>query len=232
MSFEKNKSYTSVNKIIYDFALSAVMLAMFLLINFLSSFLKFNFLVFDFAMVSVLVLAYRVRIRYVYLVTVLGSLFNFFYSSASWIGVMIVSVNNLIFISWCLLFIRVIFKKFFHLKRFLLINVLLSALITSLISVLLNITLFTPLYWYTYQLVRTMNFVQIANNYQPNPYLLNAPNYYAGNFALYLPFNLLKYLGVIILAMLFVRLIVYKPRVMKQTQKQDKRFSFNYYHKP
>ncbi|MCV3728640.1 hypothetical protein OF376_02540 [Ureaplasma miroungigenitalium] len=229
-NFGKNKKakYITVNKSLFDFALSAIMLAVFLVINYLSSFLKFHFLVLDFACLALVVLVYKVRTPFVYIATIFGSMFNFFYSSASFIGVLIALFNNLVFISFVWIFARVVFKEKQHLKRYLLLTLVCSCLITTTISTVMNAILFTPLFWYIFKVSDTINFCQLIKTYQPTPYLLNAPTYLLGHIYLYVPFNLIKYAGIIILALMIAPLLINRHKTIKYTQTHNLHFRFNY----
>jgi len=109
---KKHSIYYSTSKIIKDYTLSAVMLGLGILVAYLSHFIRFNFLAFDFSLFTLVYLIYKVKYRFVYLVTILLSLANLLHGSPSWIGTMVLSLNNLFFVTMVILF-----KKLFIPKR-------------------------------------------------------------------------------------------------------------------
>ncbi|MCV3754271.1 MPN527 family putative ECF transporter permease subunit [Ureaplasma zalophigenitalium] len=229
-NFGRNKKtkYITVNKSLFDFALSAIMLAVFLVINYLSSFLKFHFLVLDFACLALVVLVYKVRTPFVYVATILGSMFNFFYSSASFIGVLIALFNNVIFISSVWLFAHIVFKNKQHLKRYLLFTLFCSCVITTIISTFMNAILFTPLFWYIFKVTSTISFYELIISYKPTPYLLNAPTYLLGHIYLYIPFNLIKYTGIMVLSLMIAPLLIKSGQCVQKNVLKKQNFQFDY----
>ncbi|EDX53164.1 MPN527 family putative ECF transporter permease subunit [Ureaplasma urealyticum] len=206
---EKHNIYYSTSKIIKDYTLSAVMLGIGILVAYLSHFIRFNFLAFDFSLFTLVYLIYKVKYRFVYLVTILLSLANLMHGSPSWVGTMILSLNNLFFVSMVIIFKKIFIPKTskFHLNLCVLV---LSSFLTIVFNVIMNGILYTPLYWYTFKITSTLNFLEVQKIYESHPtlFLLNIKSYWLGIIALYTIFNLIKNAIISFISLIILKIFV------------------------
>lgn len=220
-SFGKNKKifkiryqpYYSVSRIIKDYTMSAIFIGIAILINYTSNFIKFEYLAFDFSLFTITLLSFKVRKRMVYAATIIISLANFINSSAGWIGVMIVSLNNIFFITIFLFLKKILINNKHKYWKLLLVHII-ASFATIMFNVLMNGLLYTPLYWYSFKIASSINFIQVQKEYEikPNLYLLNFKKYWAGVFVLYFSFNLIKYTVITFISFILIKVFEFKNK--------------------
>lgn len=220
-SFGKNKKifkiryepYYSVSRIIKDYTMSAIFIGIAILINYTSNFIKFEYLAFDFSLFTITLLSFKVRKRMVYAATIIISLANFINSSAGWIGVMIVSLNNIFFITIFLILKKILINNKHKYWKLLLVHII-ASFATIMFNVLMNGLLYTPLYWYSFKIASSINFIQVQKEYEikPNLYLLNFKKYWAGVFVLYFSFNLIKYTVITFISFILIKVFEFKNK--------------------
>ncbi len=212
---KKHSIYYSTSKIIKDYTLSAVMLGLGILVAYLSHFIRFNFLAFDFSLFTLVYLIYKVKYRFVYLVTILLSLANLLHGSPSWIGTMVLSLNNLFFVTMVILSKKLFIPKRpkFYLNLWVLV---LSSFLTTVFNVIMNGILYTPLYWYTFKITPTLNFLEVQKIYEKHPtlFLLNIKSYWLGIIALYTSFNLIKNIIISFISLTILKIFADKKTII------------------
>ncbi|WP_208895079.1 MPN527 family putative ECF transporter permease subunit [Ureaplasma diversum] len=195
LAFSRNKKYEPVGVIIKQYTTSSLVLGISILVCYGSSFLKFSFLSLDFSLACLSVLVFKVRYKYILLATILLCISNLMHSS-NWVGLLVVSLNNLLFMHLLILFYHLYYLR---VKKQIMIHLsiifFISSVITLLFNVIMNGILYTPLYWYSFNLIKNPSILAAKTFYEqkPNLYLLYIPDYWAGIFTLYTIFNLIKY---------------------------------------
>ncbi|WP_031489134.1 MPN527 family putative ECF transporter permease subunit [Ureaplasma canigenitalium] len=208
----KNKKRTKKGSI-FEFVLTALLLSLSILLNYISKYLKYYYLAFDFSIAILGILAFKVRPYYWIMGTVILSLFNFAHNG-SYIGIVVVTINNLFYMFFCFLIFRLIKKQ----KRdqpltifdyFIIISI--TGILLIFINCLLNGFWYTPWYWKTYNLFHSMDYFLVKRWYEnrPSPLLLNHPSYWGGIFLLYGIFNLIKNGINLVIQLTLARLLQY-----------------------
>lgn len=179
-----------------------------------------GFLNFDISLFFLIPLVFICSSKWWVSAGIIGGLMCFIWAgSGGWVGAIFNIVVNLLtlgsFFVLKIVFIDLTSKKFLVFK--LLLILFLSLIIIIFINCLLNGLIFTPLYWWTYSIIKIPSFVEAENTYNSNDslrvWLLFVPKYWDGIFALYSAFNLLKF-GVISILMFPLLLIMYKSNIV------------------
>lgn len=216
--------------------ITSCLLAASILISFISNFIKISFLgdflTLDLSLVFIIPLIFICNVYWSLLSGVICGLFSFAWSAGLWIGPLLNITVNILTILLVYLFYFKVFriiknkqikktivnnKVVFNLNNYfyfyikLIITLLLTLIITTLVMAFLNGIVFTPLYWWAYNLLDSPSFV-IANKWYkdngPNLYLLYLPDYWSGIFGLYTSFNVFKLSIVFILVYFPITIIV------------------------
>ncbi|MGL5640301.1 MAG: MPN527 family putative ECF transporter permease subunit [Mycoplasmoidaceae bacterium] len=123
-------------------------------------------------------------------------LFSIFWSTTGIIGPIILIVSNLSFIS-----IYFLISKIIKIKNLEILNLFFSIIINAIFLAILNGMIFTPIFLNMFTDIKTINFVEITNNYNSGlwyeklkVYFMFIPDYWLGIFSLYISFNLFKFL--------------------------------------
>ncbi|MGL5246036.1 MAG: MPN527 family putative ECF transporter permease subunit [Mycoplasmoidaceae bacterium] len=123
-------------------------------------------------------------------------LFSIAWSTTGIIGPMILIVSNLSFIS-----IYFLISKLIKIKKIEILNVIISIIINAIFLSIINGIIFTPIFLNMFTDIKTINFIEIANNYNSGLwyeklkiYFMFIPDYWLGIFSLYTSFNLFKFL--------------------------------------
>ncbi len=212
------KNLISKKILIFDIAIISILLSLGILFSYLSNFFTLPFapwLTIDISPFFYIMIYFCIRnvkgVIWTIFSILIGSVFNFIYNPYSgWIGVVINISSNLLFFVIILIFYKLIsFLKLKDKIKYIIFN-LLSIIVISLLLCLLNGLLFTPLYWYVFDVgnFNSFSYIEIMNwyNSEPNIWLLYIPNYWTGIFGLYSAFNFIKFgiIGVLLISTLFI----------------------------
>lgn len=177
-----------------------------------------NFLNMDISLVFLIPLVFICNAKWWLSAAVISGFFNFLWAGAGgYVGALFNIVLNTLtltsfFISKCL-----IIKKLTNIKLRILILLFVNLLTVILMNCTLNGLFFTPLYWMTYQIIKTPFFIEASNVYNNSDslksWLLFIPDYWTGIFGLYSAFNLLKF-GVICLLLFPILIVIYKSNIV------------------
>ncbi|WP_417568644.1 MPN527 family putative ECF transporter permease subunit [Mycoplasma bradburyae] len=196
---KKNNNYS------FNFKLSfnASMLALAIIFAYFSSLIKIPFfsslsLTIDISIVFLLPVIYISSLISALMLSLTLSLVHFIWNPSNWIGIIFLTIIN-VFVILIFCFLNWLFNKT-NLKnkkiKWLIIWILIIPISMVLFSAI-NGILITPLYWWWFRAVKTINFIEIANYYNSTNnlrfFLLFIDDYWTGIFALYSFFNFAKF---------------------------------------
>ncbi|QMT98747.1 hypothetical protein H3143_01265 [Mycoplasma tullyi] len=193
------------NNYSFNFKLSfnAGMLALAIIFAYLSSLVKIPFfsslsLTIDISIVFLIPVIYISSIYSAVALSITLSLIHFIWNASNWIGIIFLTIINIFtilifaFLNWLLNKTKLKDKK----VKWLVIWILIIPILMVLFSAI-NGILITPLYWWWFRAVRTINFIEVAKFYNSSPnlrfFLLFINDYWTGIFALFSLFNLIKF---------------------------------------
>lgn len=212
------------NKIIIrKIALTSVLTSLSVILSIISNFIRMpfaSFLTLDISLIPLLVIVYAINFRYAFFSIIATGLSGFIPpNSGGWIGVLINTISHLIFVTTWFSFLQ-IYKRFTK-SNYTSINLSLitSIILISLILTILNGLFFTPLYWWYYGILHSISFIEAMNKYNGGEIghimLLGIPNYWLGIFALYISFNLIKFLLISYLFFVVICILI-KSKVIEK----------------
>lgn len=228
-SNEKNKKMNA-NIHIKHMVITSIFLALAILTSFGTNFIKISFLgdflSLDISLVFIIPLIFTCSYYWACLGSIALSLFTFLWPGNIWIGVVFNVIANFTFVSLVWLF-KHIFKKKKNINNsiLLIINLSLSIIISSIFFTFLNGILFQPLWWWFFRVTDTIFFVEVAKQYNfgviPHIYLLWIPDYWSGIFALYMAFNLFKFVIVSLITFIAITFIWKSNLIERSFNKKD-----------
>ena len=185
----------SVKKI----SISAMLLSLWVTFNYISTFtssIAFAFLHVDLSIAFVLLSFHLIGYLNSFFICFAIGLFSIGWSTTGVIGPLILIISNLTFIT-----IYFISSKLIRGQKLQILNLFNAIITNSILLAFLNGIFFTPLFLYVFTDVKTINFIEISNNYNSGLwfeklkiYFMFIPNYWLGTFSLYISFNLFKFL--------------------------------------
>ncbi len=179
------------------------MLALAIIFAYLSSLIRIPFfsslsLTIDISIVFLIPVIYISSIGSALTLAVSLSLIHFIWNSTNWIGIIFLTIINIFtiiiftFFNWLLNLTKLKTKK----VKWLIIWILIIPIFMFIFSAI-NGILITPLYWWWFRAVKTVNFIEVAKYYNSNSnlrfFLLFINDYWTGIFSLYSLFNLIKF---------------------------------------
>lgn len=217
-------NYVTQNKIlIKKIVLTSVLTSLSIILSITFNFIRMpfaSFLTLDISLMPLLIIAYTINFRYTFFSIIVVGLSGFMPpNSGGWIGVLINTISHLIFVTIWFSFLQ-IFKKFTK-NNYVSINLSLiaSIILISLILTIINGIFFTPLYWWYYGMLHSISFVEAINKYNGGEIghiiLLGMPNYWLGIFALYISFNLIKFVLISYLFFIVICILI-KSKFMEK----------------
>lgn len=185
----------SVKKI----SISAMLLSLAVIFNYISTFIPFfafAFLNVDLSIAFVLLSFHLIGYLNSFFICFAIGLFSIGWSTTGVIGPLILIISNLTFIT-----IYFISSKLIRGQKLQILNLFNAIIFNSILLAFLNGLFFTPLFLYVFTDVKTINFIEISNNYNSGLwfeklkiYFMFITNYWLGTFSLYISFNLFKFL--------------------------------------
>ncbi|WP_412032330.1 MPN527 family putative ECF transporter permease subunit [Malacoplasma muris] len=219
-SFNTSNSNITQNKIsektkqIRAMAITSCFLAISILVSFATNYIKItflgDFLTLDLSLVFIVPIIFICNIFWALFAGIVCGLAAFIWMGTGlWVGPIFIIVINVIIILLVYLWYFIIFKKIKKTSIKLSLTLLITLILLMFLGSLLNGLIFTPLYWWIYNVIPIPSFIEAEKWYQsqgPNPYLIYINTYWNGIFGLYSAFNLLKF-GVIFI-------IIYGPLLL------------------
>ncbi|UCU27764.1 MPN527 family putative ECF transporter permease subunit [Mycoplasma anserisalpingitidis] len=183
--------------IIFRIAILSIFLALVLIFDFISKFLKISFFTVELTTIFIFVFFVNINIVDGFVLIFLRFLLKVFVTGdtdllTNLIGNVILLISNLTFIFTYLLFMKIFRKKDTNFVLKTIISFVCSVIITSLVMSLLNTFIFNSLYFYSFKLLERPSLSLLLENYQSKfkGYFLGINNYFLGSLAIYLSFNL------------------------------------------
>lgn len=208
---------------IKSMALTSIMLALNAIFSFVSNtylplpFLS-SFLTFDISLIFLVPIIFLCDKKWWIIASFGSGLFTFLWSGVGgWVGAIFNVIVNVCF-SFLFFCSKKIYTKDNKLnKKSFIFSLVVKLIIIILFNCLLNGFLFTPLYWWTFNVINSPNFLLAEKIYNSNEslrlYLFYMPNYWSGIFTLYSLFSLLKF-GAIFLLSIPLVMLMYKTNVI------------------
>lgn len=178
-----------------------------------------NFLNLDISLVFLIPLAFMCSVKWWFTSAFLSGFFNFLWAGAGgWIGAIFNVMVNVftLFVFWGLKKLIIKNNKEKLLKIKIALVIFISTIICILFNCVINGILFTPLYWWSYQ-IGPASFIEMEKIYNSTEslhgYLLFIPKYWPAIFATYGSFNLLKF-GLVGILLFPLIIIMYKSKII------------------
>nr|WP_255565862.1 hypothetical protein [Mycoplasma sp. E35C] len=192
------------------------MLALAIIFAYVSSLIRIPFfsnlsLTIDISVVFLIPVIYISSLASSLLLASVLSLIHFIWNPSNWIGILFLTITNIFTILIFYLLNLILNKTKLRSKKakWLVIWLLIVPISMFLYSAI-NGILITPLYWWWFKAVNTINFIEVANYYNSvsnlRAYLLFINDYWTGIFSLYSFFNLIKF---VLIAFFAVPLLIF-----------------------
>ncbi|MGL5591649.1 MAG: MPN527 family putative ECF transporter permease subunit [Mycoplasmoidaceae bacterium] len=190
----------------------SMLLSLGVVFNYISTFIPFfafTFLNVDLSVAFIMLAFSFYGYWSAFFMSVAIGLLSIAWSTTGIIGPIILIISNLSFIS-----IYFLVSQLIKMKKLTMLNIFISIIINAVFLAIINGMIFTPIFLNMFTDIKTINFIEIANNYNSGlwyekikVYLMFIPDYWLGILSLYTSFNLFKFLIGGIAFILFKKII-------------------------